>query len=88
MHEDEQRILLGITVDDYWETDPSEIMPDIYVHKFFTEISVNDQSGKSQTVVLHVKFEIAEIDSEKNIERTLVISFHPAERRAEYAFRI
>ena len=83
-----KEFLSKLTIYDYWTSEPSEIFQDSYVHKFFKEMTFSNKAGITETVIVHVKFELIEASDldEEDAERTVIISLHEAEQHAEYAF--
>ena len=95
-------MLCKLKVDDYWQSEPSKIVPDGIVHKFFSHVTVSNLADESREIIIHVKFELIELDdlekavlpknvdpnsADDSVSKTVVISFHEAEYPAEYAFR-
>lgn len=80
----QQCILLGITLEDYCESEPSEKVSGSYIHVFGPQVQLQNRFGASETVELYVKFEIIE---RPHGDMTVFISFHEQTYPATYPFR-
>ena len=93
--------LCQLKVEDYWQSEPSKVVIDGIVHKFFMQTTLTNFAGETRITTLHVKFELIKLSEsektafiesgklssdEENVDRTAIISFHEAEQPAEYAF--
>ena len=72
--EKQKEILLGITAEDYCESDPSERVTDRIENPF----------DSTKTIRMYVKFEIVE---KQYGSRTVFISFHEASYPLQFPFR-
>jgi hypothetical protein len=75
-------MLLGIAVEDYFNSSESRNFPGKYVHEFCPTYDLHTFNGEQQSVSTYVKFEVEyEADAEK---QTVVISLHWAERQVHF----
>jgi len=77
-------ILLGLAIEDYCESEPSEKVPGSYVHVFGFRPNLTDSHGTSCSVDMYVKFEIVERPSGSI---TVFISFHEQHFPMVFPFR-
>jgi len=78
-------ILLGLTIEDYCESEPSEKVPGSYVHVFGSMFNLKDSHGTTCSVHIYVKFEIVE---RHHGSITVFISFHEQLFPMAFPFRI
>jgi len=66
-------ILLGLSIEDYCESEPSEKVSGSYIHIFGNRPNLTDSHGMQNQVEMYIKFEIIE---KPYGSRTVFISFH------------
>ena len=80
----QQEILLGLTTDDYCESEPSDKIPGSYINIFGRNLELVNSEGSTVLVNMYIKFEIIE---KPDITRTVFISFHEVEYPLSFPFR-
>ena len=80
----QRAILMGLTTEDYSESDPSEKAADSYVHLFGSQMKIDDPFENTKTIEIYIKFEIIE---KPYGSRTVFISFHEASFPLQHPYR-
>ena len=80
----QQEILLGLEVDDYCESEPSDKIAGSYINLFGRSLELVNAHGSKVLVNMYIKFEVIE---KPHNTRTIFISFHEEEFPLSFPFR-
>ena len=81
--DDQVKILVGLQIEDYCESEESRRFPGNYIHIFAPKLTLKNQNQEIEELTMYIKFEIREM---RNGEMVAVISFHRLNYKIYYAF--